>query len=39
MNFFVQKIAPIIIFSMFLFTLVVVSSRSFLPSELLLPVN
>ncbi len=38
-NFFIQKVVPVLIFGMFLFTLIIVSSRSFLPSELLLPVS
>jgi hypothetical protein len=35
--FFRQYIAPIIIFAIFLFTLVLVSSRAFLPSDMVAP--
>lgn len=37
MPFFRQYVAPFIIFSLFLFTLVLVSSRAFLPAELVAP--
>jgi len=35
--FFRQYIAPIIIFAVFLFTLVLVSSRAFLPEDMVAP--
>ncbi|MEI6330350.1 MAG: hypothetical protein WCP16_14020 [Pseudanabaena sp. ELA645] len=37
MSFFRQYIAPIIIFAVFLFTLVLVSSRAFLPDDMVAP--
>jgi hypothetical protein len=37
MAFFRQHIAPLIIFAIFLFTLFVVSVRSFLPADMLAP--
>ncbi len=37
MQFFRQNIAPIIIFVIFIFTLVLVTSRAFLPSDMVLP--
>lgn len=37
MNFFRQYISPILILVMFLFALVLVSSRAFLPSDLASP--
>ena len=36
-SFFRQYIAPIIIFAIFLFTLVLVSSRAFLPDDMVAP--
>ncbi len=36
-SFFRQYIAPFIIFAIFLFTLVLVSSRAFLPSDMVAP--
>jgi hypothetical protein len=35
--FFRQYIAPLIIFAIFLFTLVLVSSRAFLPDDMVAP--
>jgi hypothetical protein len=37
MQFFRQYIAPILIFVIFIFTLVLVTSRAFLPSDMVLP--
>ena len=37
MGFFRQYISPLIILAMFLFALVVVSSRAFLPSDMAAP--
>jgi hypothetical protein len=37
MSFFQQYIVPIIIFAVFFFTLVLVSSRAFLPSDMTAP--
>ncbi len=37
MQFFRQNIAPIIIFVIFIFTLVLVTSRAFLPTDMTLP--
>ncbi|MEI6428498.1 MAG: hypothetical protein WCO45_08955 [Pseudanabaena sp. ELA607] len=36
-SFFRQYVAPFIIFAIFLFTLVLVSSRAFLPSDMVAP--
>ncbi|MDX2256664.1 MAG: hypothetical protein NW214_14215 [Pseudanabaenaceae cyanobacterium bins.39] len=37
MAFFRQYIAPLIIFAIFLFTLILVSSRAFLPDDMVAP--
>jgi len=37
MQFFRQYIAPVLIFIIFIFTLVLVTSRAFLPTDMVLP--
>jgi hypothetical protein len=37
MSFFRQYIAPLIIFAIFMFTLILVSSRAFLPDDMMAP--
>ncbi len=37
MSFFRQYIAPLIIFAVFIFTLILVSSRAFLPNDMMTP--
>jgi hypothetical protein len=37
MSFFRQYIAPLIIFAIFMFTLILVSSRAFLPNDMMTP--
>jgi hypothetical protein len=37
MAFFRQYVAPLLIFGIFLFTLILVSSRAFLPADLMAP--
>ncbi|NJL42922.1 MAG: hypothetical protein HC856_09015 [Pseudanabaena sp. RU_4_16] len=37
MSFFRQYIAPLIIFAIFIFTLILVSSRAFLPNDMMTP--
>ncbi len=37
MQFFRQYIAPVLIFVIFIFTLILVTSRAFLPTDMVLP--